>query len=469
MDNPSPGAPSRLDHAPAMPTESTGHASPARPGWARTILLFLALLVIFLGNRRATISTYDTLPNEWLPVALIRGEGPFLDESFPTPPGSWVRLPDYAAFSHGHVVSRYPIAAAILAVPLTLPQVWYLDRVVPGWDRDPNDRTWFNTRMAKNATAILVAMTAIALYHVLYAIGLGRVALPTVVASVLGSDLWAVASQAPWQHGPAALVLTSIIGLLLRRPVPPWRLMTAGLATASLVAIRSIDVVFAAVVVLWLLRSQPRGLAWFIPPAIPVAVALLGYNFWYFQAWEGGQAQLEALHPAVHGVRGIWTGNPIEGAAGTLLSPGRGLFVFSPWVALALMALPASARRIGEHPIVAWLLWGLLPYFFMLSTYSVWWAGHSFGPRYWIDAVPLFAILLGFALDRARAWTRSRTLPALFAVAIVWSIAVQLIGAFCYPSSWNWLPANVDRHHERLWDWHDNELLRCLREGRKPW
>jgi hypothetical protein len=129
--------------------------------------------------------------------------------------------------------------------------------------------------------------------------------------------------------------------------------------------------------------------------------------------------------------------------------------------------LPATARRIRPHSMVAWLLLGLIPYFLMLSTYSVWWAGHSFGPRYWIDAVPLFAILLGFTLDWA--WERCRPLVLVFAVAIAWSIALQAIGAFYFPSSWNLGPPNVDLHHERLWDWRDNELARCLREGRKGW
>jgi hypothetical protein len=61
--------------------------------------------------------------------------------------------------------------------------------------------------------------------------------------------------------------------------------------------------------------------------------------------------------------------------------------------------------------------------------------------------------------------TRSRALVALSSLAIAWSIGVHGIGAFCYPSSWNQLPENVDQHHERLWDWRDTELSRCLIEA----
>ena len=92
----------------------------------------------------------------------------------------------------------------------------------------------------------------------------------------------------------------------------------------------------------------------------------------------------------------------------------------------------------------------------------MWWGGHCFGPRYWTDVIPLFAILFAYGLDWMLA--RSRVLVAIAAVAVSFSIAVQFIGAFCYPSSWNLQPRNVDLHHERLWDWHDTELSRCLIE-----
>lgn len=438
-----------------------------REGWGRTLVLGLVLLFVFLGNHRATIGTYDTISNELLPYVLIRGGGPFLDSFLPFLVSSRGELPDFATRSQGHVLSRHPIGAAILAIPLYLPQIAYLDYFEPDWEHTGPRVVWYCTRMAKNASAVIAVATALVLYRLLWALGLGRVAIPSVLAAALGSNLWAVASQAPWQHGPAALTLTLIMFLLLPHPTPRWRLVLAGAATGALVAVRLIDVVFAAAIVVGLTFAQPRGLLWFLPPAVPIVGALLGYNLWYFGTLVGGQSQLEALHPIVHGVRGVWTGDFLEGAAGTLLSPNRGLFVFSPWVALAVLFLPRSAHRLKAYPIIACLFASLVPYFLMLSKYSVWWAGHSFGPRYWTDAIPLFAIPLALALD----WCRRRFRAALFvfAPAIVWAVGVQAIGAFHYPSSWNWLPANVDRHHERLWDWYDSELARCLREGPKAW
>ncbi len=44
-------------------------------------------------------------------------------------------------------------------------------------------------------------------------------------------------------------------------------------------------------------------------------------------------------------------------------------------------------------------------------------------------------------------------------------VALQAIGAFHYPSTWNRSPVTVDLAHERLWDWRDTEIHRELREG----
>ena len=64
--------------------------------------------------------------------------------------------------------------------------------------------------------AVVVALTGVVLHRLLLVLGVGRAAVPAVLAACLGSDLWTVGSQAPWQHGPAALSLVAAIALLIR-------------------------------------------------------------------------------------------------------------------------------------------------------------------------------------------------------------------------------------------------------------
>ncbi len=369
--------------------------------------------------------------------------------------------------SRNHVVSRYAIGGVIVILPMVAIQVAIRDRLRPGWDSNPGWAFLGAQSMAKTSSAIVAALTAIALHRLLRRLGVGRMAVVATLAAGIGSDLWVVASQAPWEHGPAALALTLAMVWLTPRPASRVGLLLGGVATAVMVCCRPIDMVFALAISLRVAFERPRSLAWFLPGPIVLGTALILYNYWFFNSIKGGLAQLEALHPMLHGVGGTWSGNLVEGMAGTLFSPNRGLFVFCPWIVVALATLPAIAGRLRSWPLGPWLLGALVVNLIVLSKYSVWWGGHSFGPRYWTDAVPIFAVILGFALDWASA--RRRGVLIHFALTIATAITFQAIGAWCYPSSWNAGPVDIDRRPARVWDWSDTEISRGLREGAHPW
>jgi hypothetical protein len=419
----------------------------------------VVVLGVYLANGRE-IGTYDTEPASMLTLTLTRGEGVFLDRFGPTlyePDG---RLSPYVARSGRHLVSRYPVAPALLAWPLAAPQYAVLDATRPGWDRDPIRARQLVRTASKNAAAVLAALAVVVLDVLLRRLGFGLAGTAAVLTVAFGSNLWAVGSQALWQHGPAVLMLTlALLALATDRP-GPWRLLLGGLATAVMVACRAIDLVFALALLAWVARTRPKGLVAFLPGPMLVGLALVGSNLALFGTLAGGQSALESMHEELHGVPGAWTANPLPGMLGTLASPARGLLVFCPWVALALAVLPWSRSRIPARSAARWVVTGLVPYLLVLSCYRVWWAGHTFGPRYWTDATPALAIVLAAGLS----WcgSRARPLRAAFALLVVWSVGVQLLGVTIYPSGWNLDPTNVDRDHARLWDWRDTELRRCL-------
>jgi hypothetical protein len=245
------------------------------------------------------------------------------------------------------------------------------------------------------------------------------------------------------------------------------RLMIAGASCALLVACRPTDLVFAVVIAFWVCSKFGRAERWaFALPAMLGAVALSAYHLIYFHTLTGGYAKIEQMHPWAHGVKGTWTTPFLQGASGTLFSPSHGLFVYAPWLLLALVLLPTTWSRLDRGSLARWLIAALLPTFVMLSKYSCWWAGHCFGPRFWIDANPIFAVILALALDWAFVGRRWGWL-SLFAVLVGLSVAIQTVGFLGYPSSWHGTPKNADRNHARLWHWRDNEVTRCWREGMK--
>src|SRR5262245_8923931 len=222
--------------------------SPA--GSARTsALLFAALLFIYSVNGRE-IGAVDTVPNILLPIAILRGDGPLLNR-FDATIRDRGDLP-YWVEAHGEqLLSRYPILPALLALPVTWPQLMLLDRVLPDWQQEPAVALSWMRMLAKNAAALVAALTAVLLHRLLLELGLGEVAVSATLATALGSELWMVASQSPWQHGPAAFLLVLSLLLLVPARVSNARLVGAGLAAAAAVCARSTSVVFAAPLAIW--------------------------------------------------------------------------------------------------------------------------------------------------------------------------------------------------------------------------
>jgi hypothetical protein len=329
-----------------MPPSITGKLRRFRPFY---LFFFLSVFSIYILNCR-TFLDGDTVPAMLVPVAIIRGDGPFLDrfeKALPGPP-----LPYVVTVSRGRIISRYTLGPPLLALPLVLPQVIALDYFKPGWDRDEKEALGWCIWMAKIASAAIAAGVAVALLHLLEALGLNKVALVATLATALGTSLWTIASQSLWQHGPACLALAVSISLLVPRPASNLRLFLAGGATALMVVFRTTDLIFAAATCLYLARYQRRGLAWFLPLPIVIGGLLISYNLYYFGNVAGGQPQLEALHTELHSL-GPWSGRILSGAIGTLFSPSRGLFLFTPWIAVALCVLPRVAPRLRTWPQIS--------------------------------------------------------------------------------------------------------------------
>src|SRR5262245_40514387 len=395
-------------------------------------LLFLAVLLAYSVNGRH-IGAVDTLGNQLLPIAIVRGDGAVLNRFAASVEG------EYWVESDGEQLrSRYPLLPALLAVPPTWLQVQLLDRLHPRWTADPVVYEWWIGMIAKNGAALVAALTAFFFHRLLLALGLRAVAVIATLATALGSELWVVASQSPWQHGSAALCLVlALLSLVPASAAPPrelrLRLAAGGLAAAAAVCARPTSVLFALPIALWSLRAHGRRALWLLVPAAAVGVLLLAHNQLVFGDWLGGLGGIERQGHAKHALPGWVSDAPLASLAGTLLSPNRGLFVFSPWALVALVALPWTRRRLAAFPVLRATLLGLLPFGLVLSLYGVWWGGWSFGPRYWTEAMPLFGVLLGFAL-----LVFPSGLPrAVCLAAVAAAIALQAFGAFYYPSSWN--------------------------------
>jgi hypothetical protein len=191
---------------------------------------------------------------------------------------------------------------------------------------------------------------------------------------------------------------------------------------------------------------------------VPLAVA---NSRWYGNPL-GALPLTQELNARIHGT-GDSFGWSAEGLLGLLFSPSRGLLIFSPVILVAAAGVRQAWHEGWRSPL-RWCGLALVAQYLLYGSYAVWWGGHTFGPRYLLETLPLAVPLASVALQRVGTFRRFAA-----GAALAWSVVVAATGAFCYPhDAWNIAPSDIDRDHRRLWALTDNQIVRCWRRGPSP-
>jgi hypothetical protein len=164
---------------------------------------------------------------------------------------------------------------------------------------------------------------------------------------------------------------------------------------------------------------------------MPVAALVFAYHWAYF-----GSPLRQGLAPRFSAPWG-------EGHLGLLVSPGKGLFVFTPIALIAVVGL-VRALRYDDRALAATCGAAVLAHWVFVGRWAEWHGGESWGPRLMTDALPLLFLFLPDGYDLA---------PRLTVALGVLSVAIQALGAFAYDYRWERLRQRpVAAEHPELWD-----------------
>ena len=411
-----------------------------------------AMFVVYNANGRE-IASYDSQPTKLAArELLLRGT-----TSLNYVVGFTPQLLERSGFQlarDGRYRSAYSPVPAIVAAGVSYP-LWKTGIVDIRAPRAPG-------LMAKLSSSLLASLTV----GLAYLIARRRVdrarALFIAVALGLGTGLWSTVSQTLWQHETALfglmLAVFGLIGTGLLSAIG----IGVGLGLAASSRLQLLPAVFVLIAAATWLRGARVGILAAALASVFIVPLTLA-NVRWFGTVLGAAPLLEALHPAVHGTSKTFN-LQWEGAAGLLFSPNRGLLIFSPVVALLALGLRPAMKEGWRSP-AALCLAAAAVQFLLYASYSVWWGGHTYGPRYMLDLLPLLVPLAVVASTTFTGWLA----PSVAALLLVCSVAITGLGAVCYPHGrWNSDPVDVDRAHERLWDWRDNQILRTWQAGPSP-
>ena len=270
------------------------------------------------------------------------------------------------------------------------------------------------------------------------------------------TSAWSTASRGLWQHGPSILMLSVALYLIVAARRRPHLIQYAGLALAFSVVIRPTNVLSVLVLTLYIFLEHRRYLVRYLVAASLVAIPFFVYN----------SAIYQALLPPYYTPQALGSNRFFADAfVGNLVSPARGLLVFSPIFLLVALDVAGRIRQRRMSRLDLTLLFIIFLHVLAVSSYYNWWGGHSLGPRFFSDMIPyLTYLLIPVAI---RLTSQPRHTPWL-AVTTVVLLSISFLAHARSATSmdvyfWNAIPSNVDRNQARLWDWRDVQFLRGIK------
>lgn len=436
----------RTGRAPAAPPAAAATRGKSGPARSTAALIFLGLLAVYCSNLRV-LGSGDSLPTRVLPFSILR-EGNLDLNEFTWDRTRSGRLPYYLRGTGTHLYSVSPIVTPIVVTPLYVVPAWLLSHYDIPYD-DVRARVLIVV-MERLSAAILTALSALVVFLTLDRLVSRRWAIALTLVYGLGTSVWSISSQALWPHALAALALSVLCWVFLTPGRGSLSFTLAGLAAALAVGNRPPMIVFAALAAFSVWRSHRAHLVAFaVVPALGGA-ALLAYNLSVFHAVAGGYMRLNQFSPTV-----------LEGIAGLLVSPNRGLLIYTPVMIFAFW----GAVRVWRDRAPEWmrlLVIGLGAHVLIYGAFGEWWAGYTFGPRYFCDVLPVLTLLLAYGLVplwRRPAW---RTIAV---VLIAYGGAVQTVGVYFDDDDWNRTPVPLEQQPRRVWDWSDLQIVRAMTSG----
>jgi hypothetical protein len=424
------------------------------------LLLGLFCFLVYNANLRQ-IGAGDTLPARYQPLILWHDGTLALDANARlvahghsmTPPGGRPANADgqvtyfepstywMIRTRHNHLASLYPVVTPLLVAPLYVPAVLWLD--AHGWAQPQIDRV--AELMEKVSASLLASVASVLMFLVLRRDRI-RWSLPLAAAFAFGTNTWMTSSQALWQHGAGELLIALSL-LLVVATASPARTALLGAVCVLMAANRPPDALIAGAVVLFAVWGSRRNALWLLAGAAVPLAALLYYNLNFIGHVAGGYALGKAPNEIFF--RRDWSG-----VLGLLVSPTRGLLVFSPFLVFVPVGLIQRLRAPSSRGLAVALSFAAAAQLLVYSQ-TDWRAGVSWGPRYLTDLLPVMVWMLAPAPLVLRPLARG-----LLVLTMAASVVVQVIGAFWYTTASDELIyANDPASMRGAWNIHNIPFL----------
>lgn len=419
--------------------------------WKQHSRLALAILCValFLLIRASPVAytAGDSRGSLLTSQALLEQRAIRLDAYYDT---TW---PNSIVEQGGHLYYAFPLGTSLGATPFVfIANLLGQDMAIPVHD----------TALQKSLAALATVLAFLLIYLIsLHFVG-ELASLALAAAFILGTSIASTVGSALWSSDFALVLTLAALLLLLYDAEGRSGRATPFLLGALLFAAyltRPITAIFALLVALYLLICRRQLLL----PTIGTFGVLFGL-FMLFSSQEFGQPLPDYYRPARLRRNDLL----LTSLYGNLLSPGRGLLIYTPFLLLVLAGIPFILRREARTPWLWLALAWIALHLFAIGRVGLWWGGWGFGSRLMTDVLPGFLLLALLVVANARQVLSLRAWQGAMAAFVAMALLAVLIntgqGLFNPASlAWNRWPApggpGVEGEEALMLDWRYPQFL----------
>ncbi|MHB8967058.1 MAG: hypothetical protein ACYC5A_08155 [Thermoleophilia bacterium] len=358
----------------------------------------------------------------------------------------------------GHYYSQFPVGVSVLVLPV----VFIYDAFN---DLGDNIRTMLPSETELFLASMIVAATAVFIFLIARRQGLGLAgSLGLTGIFTFGTSAWSTASLSLWQHGPSMLMLAIALYLILGARERPSLIQFVSLPLAFSYVIRPTNAIAVTLLTLYVAMEYRRYLVRFVLWGMLLAIPFFAFNYSVY-------GSITSPYYSADRLIGRNPGTIVSALAGNLVSPARGLFIFSPVLLLAIIGIVMKIRKRQFKRLDYILAAIVLLHWLAISLVTQWWGGHSFGPRFFTDMLPFlvyFMIPVFLELGALDAWRKPAAVGVVSLLA-VFSVFVHFRGSTCSEvQDWNVVP-EISDNRWRLWYWSDIPYLSGIEDNLFTW
>ncbi|MGD0917232.1 MAG: hypothetical protein ABSB22_12325 [Thermodesulfobacteriota bacterium] len=426
------------------------------------ILFFLVFIGHLVSRNITSVDSKWSIPTA---MSIIKEGNTHLDEY-----GEILQKNNYSATQEidGHYYSIFPVGVSLLAVPFVYASEKMLDSLLPlirdlaryqGHDL-PGTITVISIAPGIElfVASVIIAVTTVFIYLIAHGFLDRQYAFLISLVFAFCTSAWSTASRGLWQHGPSMLMLTITLYLILRGKNNPRLLQFASIPLAFSYVIRPTNCIPVVLLTVFMVVYHRQHFLRYILWALVIAVPFVIFNLSIYRSLLSPYYYLS--HSFRFDLGFLWS------LAGHLISPSRGLLIYSPILMFSIYGIAAGIKKGEFKPLDWFLLLILFVHWIVISSFSNWWGGFSFGPRYFADMIPywIYFLILGVARILQYKGMKKIVLVSIFVCLVGISFFVHYRGANDWDVyRWNSEPIDVDAKPERVWEWNDIQFLRGVK------